>query len=112
MTTTEKAKVPAARAPENTEAAPESAITIGHGALLRAAQKSIAENSITVEVAGLGTVRLPALDSLAFLGGLAALAAVGLLEWPIVGVLGVGHVLANQHHLRLLEDLGKALQQA
>ena len=87
-------------------------ITIGHGALLRAVQRSVLENSVTVEIAGVGRVRLPALDSLAWLGGLAALGAVGLLEWPVAAAIGVGHVLAQQRHLRLLSDFGKAIEQA
>jgi hypothetical protein len=87
-------------------------IAVGHGALLRAVQQSLRDNSVTVQVAGVGTVRLPALESLAWLGGLAALGAVGLLEWPVAAALGVGHVLAQQRHLRLLSDFGKALEEA
>jgi|1186.fasta_scaffold681444_2 hypothetical protein len=86
-------------------------IAIGHGALLRAVQQSVVENSVTVKVAGVGTVRLPALDSLAWLGGLAVLGAIGVLEWPVAAAIGVGHVLAQQRHLRLLGDFGKALEQ-
>jgi hypothetical protein len=87
-------------------------ITIGHGALLRAVQKNLTENSVTVEVPGMGRMRLPALDSLAWLGGLAALAALSVVDWPVAAAIGVGHVLAQQHHLRLLQDFGKALEEA
>jgi hypothetical protein len=66
---------------------------------------------VTVQVAGVGTVHLPALDSLAWLGGLATLAALGIVEWPVAAVVGVGHVLAQQHHLRLLRDFGEALEE-
>lgn len=88
----------------------EPVIHIGHGELLRAIEKTVQENSVNVQIDGLGTVRLPALDSLAWIGGLATLAAVGLLDWPVAAVLGVGHVLARQHHLRVLEDFGQAIQ--
>jgi hypothetical protein len=109
MTTT----IPGAPAPETAEAPePQRVMVVGHGALLRAVQKSIEQNSVTMDIAGLGKVRLPGLDALAFLGGLAALAAFGVLDWPLVAVLGVGHVLAHQHHLQLLESFGEALQQA
>ena len=88
------------------------AITVGHGALLRALEESVRDNSVSVRVAGVGTVRLPALDSLAWLGGLAALAALGIVEWPVAAVIGVGHVLSHQQHLRLLSDFGEALESA
>jgi hypothetical protein len=84
-------------------------VRIGHGALLHAVQQNMEENAVTVEIAGVGKVRLPALDSLAWLGGLATLAALGLLEWPVAAVIGVGHLLSRQRHLRLLQDFGEAL---
>ncbi|MEU7815495.1 hypothetical protein [Pseudonocardia sp. NPDC049154] len=60
----------------------------------------------------LGTIRLPALDSLAWIGGLATLAAVGILEWPVAAAIGVGHLLSHQRHLRLLREFGEALGEA
>jgi hypothetical protein len=102
--------------PEEVPATPATdgrpAIAIGHGALLKALEQSLRDNSVSVGVAGVGTVRLPALDSLAWLGGLAALAALGIVDWPIAAVIGVGHVLSHQQHLRLLSDFGQALESA
>jgi hypothetical protein len=109
MTATE-APVAAPQAPAKGDEKP--VIQVGHGALLHAVEKSLRENSISVQVAGVGTVRLPALDSLAWLGGLAALAAFDILEWPVAAAIGVGHVLAHQKHLRLLSDFGEALEDA
>ena len=60
----------------------------------------------------LGTVRLPEPARLAYYAGLAALAAFGILDWPVLIVLAVGHVLAEQHNHRCLEDFGKALAEA
>jgi hypothetical protein len=57
-------------------------------------------------------VRLPAADELTFLGGLAALAALGLLEWPIALLLGAGHELATSKHHSLLRNFGEALEAA
>jgi hypothetical protein len=109
-TSTDTAEVVAARGPGTSGAADaDPPVVIGHGALLRAARQSIEENSVTVDIAGIGTVRMPGLDQLAWLGGLAVLAAAGVVEWPVVAVIGVGHVLAHQHHLRLLRDFGEAL---
>jgi hypothetical protein len=61
---------------------------------------------------GLGTVRLPEPERLAFYGGLFALAAFGVLDWPVAIVLGIGHVLAEQHRHRFVEDFGEALAEA
>jgi hypothetical protein len=83
-------------------------LRIGHGALLRALQG----NTVNVPLPVLGTVRLPPLDSLVWLGGLATLAAVGLMEWPVAAAIGVGHVLVQQEHFRILHDFGDALEKA
>ena len=83
-------------------------LRIGHGALLRALQG----NTVNVPLPGLGTVRLPPLDSLVWLGGLATLAAVGLMEWPVAAAIGVGHLLVQQEHFRILHDFGEGLVKA
>jgi hypothetical protein len=59
-----------------------------------------------------GTVRLPEPQRLAYYGGLVALAAFGILDWPVAIALGIGHVLAEQHRHRFLEDFGEALAEA
>jgi len=76
---------------------------------------SLAQQKRTMSVTlpdGLGTVRLPEPERLAYYGGLAALAVFGILDWPVAIVLGVGHVLAEQHHHRSLQDFGEALAEA
>jgi hypothetical protein len=83
-------------------------LRIGHGALLRALQG----NTVNVPLPVLGTVRLPPLDSLVWLGGLATLAAFELVEWPVAAAIGVGHLLVQQEHFRILHDFGEALEQA
>jgi len=60
----------------------------------------------------LGTLRLPEPKRLAYYGGLAALAAFGILDWPVAIALGIGHVLAEQHHNKFVEDFGEALSEA
>ncbi|HXB50702.1 MAG TPA: hypothetical protein VNW50_23325 [Streptosporangiaceae bacterium] len=60
----------------------------------------------------LGTLRLPEPKRLAYYGGLAALAAFGILDWPVAVALGIGHLLAEQHHYTFLEDFGEALSEA
>ena len=83
-------------------------LRIGHGALLRAIQG----NTVDVPLPVLGTLRLPPMDSLIWFGGLATLAAIGLMEWPVAAVVGAGHLLVQQQHFRFLHDFGEALERA
>jgi hypothetical protein len=59
-----------------------------------------------------GRISMPRPEQLAFYGGLAALAAVQIIDWPVALAITAGHVLANQHHNRVLEELGEALEEA
>jgi hypothetical protein len=61
---------------------------------------------------GLGTIRLPDGQRLAFYGGIAALAALGILDWPVAIVLGVGHILAEDYHHKSLGEFAEALEEA
>jgi hypothetical protein len=62
--------------------------------------------------AGLGTVRLPAPQELAFYGGITALAAFGIVDWPVVLLIGIGHLLAEDRRRRVLVEFGEALSEA
>lgn len=86
----------------------EPRLTVGHGAVLHA----IEQNTLKVEFPGLGQVRLPPAESVAWIGGLVTLAAFGIMEWPVAVVIGFGHVLAQNHHVKLLKDFGEALEEA
>ena len=61
---------------------------------------------------GLGTVRLPSPKRLAFYGGIVALAAFGILDWPVALVIGAGHLLAEDRHHKALAEFGEALAEA
>src|SRR3954454_2324329 len=89
-------------------ASADQPLTFGHGAVLKAIEK----NTVTVVLPALGTLRLPPPETLAWLGGLATLAVVGIVEWPVAVAVGAGHLLAHQNHVKLLQDFGKALQEA
>ncbi len=79
----------------------------------RAAARVIEKHSLTVTLPDdLGTVRLPEPERLAYYGGIAALAAFGILEWPVAVVLGIGHLLAEDHHHKVLCEFGEALSEA
>lgn len=79
----------------------------------RAATRVVEKHTLKVTLPDdLGTVRLPEPERLAFYGGIAALAAFGILEWPVAVVLGVGHLLADDHHHKVLREFGEALSEA
>ncbi|HZE16613.1 MAG TPA: hypothetical protein VE197_13390 [Mycobacterium sp.] len=57
-----------------------------------------------------GQVEIPRPEQLAYYGGLAALAAFELIDWPVALVIAAGHIMANSHHNRILEELGEAME--
>lgn len=59
-----------------------------------------------------GQVEIPRPEQLAYYGGLAALAAFELIDWPVAVVIAAGHLLASNHHNRILEELGEAVEDA
>ena len=59
-----------------------------------------------------GKIQIPPPEQLAYYGGIAALAAFELLDWPVALVIATGHLLANNHHNQLLEEIGEALEEA
>lgn len=78
----------------------------------QAAQQAVAVNSSHVHFSVEGTtvdITLPPADRLAFYAGLSAAAALGVIEWPIALVTGLGHLLADDRRNRTLRALGEAL---
>lgn len=55
-----------------------------------------------VRVPVIGTITLPEAEGLAYYAALAGLAVAGMVDWPIVAAIGIGHILvANRngnHH--------------
>jgi hypothetical protein len=82
------------------------------GSYRNAAQRARDHRTITINFEGLGSVTLPPTEELAFLGGIGALAAVGILEWPLAGVLIAGHLLARSSRNGALKAFGEALEEA
>ena len=58
------------------------------------------------------SVTLPAPEHLAFYAGVGAMAVFGIMEWPVVAALVVGHTLVNAQHNKILQSLGEALEEA
>jgi hypothetical protein len=77
-----------------------------------AVQRSVKRTGVQVRIPCVGEVTLPPPQRLAFFGGLAALAAVGLLDWPVAIVVVAGHALADQHWSRVASGIGEALEDA
>jgi len=59
-----------------------------------------------------GRVRIPRPDQLAYYGALAGLAALEIIDWPIALAIGAGHALASNHHNRVAQEIGEALEEA
>jgi hypothetical protein len=59
-----------------------------------------------------GHVRIPRPDQLAYYGALAGLAALEIIDWPIALAIGAGHALASNHHSKVAQELGEALEDA
>ena len=55
---------------------------------------------------------LPAPEHLAFYAGVGAMAVFGIMEWPVVAALVMGHTLVNAQHNKVLQSLGEALEEA
>lgn len=66
--------------------------------------------SFAVDLPVLGRVRLPRPEQLAYFGALGVLAAAEIIEWPIALVLAAGHVLVENQHSRVAQELGEALE--
>ena len=67
--------------------------------------------SFAVNLPVVGQVEVPPPEQLAYYGGLAALAAFEIIEWPVALVIAAGHLLASNHHNRILEELGEAMEE-
>lgn len=82
------------------------------GVARAAARRAVAAHAGTLSVPGIGKVELPSKGSLAYYSALAGLTALGLIEWPVAVVVGVGHLLAQQQGHAVLEEFGEGLAQA
>ena len=68
--------------------------------------------TFAVNLPVVGQFEIPRPEQLAYYGGLAALAAFELIDWPVALVVAAGHLLASNHHNKLLEELGEAMEEA
>jgi hypothetical protein len=78
----------------------------------QAAEKVAEKNSLCVDVPMIGTLTLPPPQQLAYVGGVAALIALDVIDWPVGLVLIAGHVLATRSSNKMVRDFGDALEGA
>lgn len=64
-----------------------------------------------VELPMIGTVMVPPPQRLVYFAALGALAAFGVIEWPVALVIGVGHLLADQHWSSVVQGFGEAIEE-
>jgi hypothetical protein len=76
-----------------------------------AVQKIREGETFFVDLPVLGRTEIPRPEQLAYYGGLAVLAAFELLDWPVALVIAAGHLMASNHHNRILEELGEAMEE-
>ena len=83
------------------------------GEAAEAAATALAPRSYTATLPyGLGTVRIPPPEHLALYGGILALGLFGIVDWPVALAIGIGHLLAENHHYKVLAQLGLVLEEA
>jgi hypothetical protein len=68
--------------------------------------------TFAVQLPVIGRVKIPRPDQLAYFGGLAVLAAIEIIDWPVALIIATGHVLADNHHNKIAEELGEAIEDA
>jgi hypothetical protein len=51
-------------------------------------------------------------DQLVYFAGIATLAALEIIDWPLAVIIAAGHLLADQRRSRTLHAFGEALEQA
>jgi hypothetical protein len=83
-----------------------------HAASQAEAVEQIREGeTFVVNLPLIGKTEIPRPEQLAYYGGVAVLAAFELIDWPVALVIAAGHLLASNHHNRLLEELGEAMEE-
>jgi hypothetical protein len=79
---------------------------------MQAAEQATRRNMTHMTLPIVGALHLPAGEEMAFLGGVVALAVIGILEWPVALLLGAGHTLAPARRNKVVQAFGEALEEA
>jgi hypothetical protein len=79
---------------------------------LEAIERTVQHEYRRIRLPLVGTIRLPANEELVYYGGVTALVVLGLVDWPVAVLLGVGHELAAGKHRTMVRAVGEALEVA
>jgi hypothetical protein len=77
-----------------------------------AARGAVSTNGVSLDLPLVGHLDLPPPYHLVWYAGVATLAAIEVIEWPIAAILAVGKALADNHHSRVLMEFGEALEES
>jgi hypothetical protein len=77
-----------------------------------AVQRVREAQTFALDLPVVGRVRIPRPEQLAFFGALGVLAAAEIIEWPVALALAAGHVLIQNEHSRVAQEIGEALEDA
>jgi hypothetical protein len=68
--------------------------------------------SLAIDLPVVGRVRIPHPEQVAYFGALGVLTAVEIIDWPIALAIAAGHVLVQNQHNKVAEEVGEALEDA
>ncbi len=87
----------------------EKSTTAGHRS---AVQRIRQAEGFSVSLPVVGRVQIPRPEHLAYYGALGVLVAVEIVDWPIALAIAAGHALTEQHHSRVAQEIGEAIEDA
>ena len=77
----------------------------------RAVERVRDAETFAVTLPVVGRIRIPRTEQLAYYSALAGLAALEIIDWPVALAIGAGHALASNHHSKVAQELGEALEE-
>jgi hypothetical protein len=105
-----KAPVPRGRQQTSTDVAGRAGPRRPAEHAVLVAEQALRRNSLFLRIPVLGELALPAPEQVAFIGGVAFLAVIGVLDWPVAAILVIGHGMATHAHRKMVRALGEALE--
>ena len=76
-----------------------------------AAHAVVHHDALELHLPFVGSVHLPRPDHVGWYAGVAALAVLEIIDWPVATVLAIGKALSDNHRYHLIEEFGRALDE-
>lgn len=76
-----------------------------------AIEAAVRHETVTVTLPLVGPVTLPSGPHMAWYAGVATLAVLEIVEWPVAILMATAKALADSRHHRLLSEFGEALEE-